>query len=192
MQLIDHPRPSQPGETAIATSLTHSSPGSFSPNKKTAYKKTPHHKCSWVPVQIRPRSSSVCSVSSLHLRSVLTQSPVQLCTQNTLVRLKGKEHSTQQEAEGANRAHSWQDLHLWGMISQVLQQHSCRAIKTPFILLQQCLLIKTLLLILYFIELGEEEMGLPSILLIFDSVANWLKSTLYHLLSHYICETGSP
>lgn len=86
-------------------------------------------------------------------------SPVQLCTQNMLVGLKGKEQSTQREAEGANRAHSKQYLQLWGTISEVLQQHSCRAIKTPSILLQQWLLIKTLLSILYFIELGEEEMA---------------------------------
>lgn len=97
-------------------------------------------------------------------------SPVQLRTQHTLVSLKGKQQSTQQEAEGANRAHSEQYLHLRGMMSQVLQQHSCRAIKTSSILLQQWLLIKTLLLIRYFIELGEEEVGLPLILLIFDSV----------------------
>lgn len=106
MWLSDHPRPSQPGQTAVSTSLAHSSQWSFSPHNKqqtTAYKKTSHHKCSWGPVQTRPRSWSICSVSSLHLRSVLTQGPLQSsCAPKThwwVSRGKSRAHNRKQREQ---------------------------------------------------------------------------------------------
>lgn len=108
MWLSDHPRPSQPGETAVSTPLTHPSPWSFPPiTKNSLEENTPSqvltsHNANQAKKLINLQCQQPSSKISVNPRTP----PVQLCTQNTLVGLKGKEQSTQQEAEGANRAHS--------------------------------------------------------------------------------------
>lgn len=109
MWLSDHPRPSQPGEIAVSTPLTHPSPWSFPPNNKKQPRRkhpiTSAHESQCKSGQEADHNLQ-CQQPSSKISVNPRTPPVQLCTQNTLVGLKGKEQSTQQEAEGASRAHS--------------------------------------------------------------------------------------
>ena len=150
-----------------------------------------------VTMQIRPRSWSIYSASSLHLTSALTKPNLQSsCAPKTyrqVSRGKGRAQSSKwgQQTESPRSG----CLHRQGTASLPLQHHSCNPTDPLKCFPFPCssgFSLKHCYRFWGFIELEEEEISLHLILLILNSVVNWPENILLTSVEslHFVKQEG--